>query len=85
MSPFVADDGFYRSVHEDVTKAQDPFFGTWFEGAAWVPVVLDEVYSGVKADNQFDELLCVNGRIVEVFYQAVFKCNAFFCFFAVYF
>ena len=43
-------------------------------------VVLDEVYSGVKAGNQFDELLCVKGRIVEVFYQAVFKCNAFFCF-----
>ena len=52
---------------------------------AWVRIVFDEVYRGVKAGNQFDELFCVKGRIVEVFYQAVFKCNAFFCFFAVYF
>jgi len=85
LSSFVADDGFYRSVHEDVTKAEDLFFWGWFEGAAWVRVVFDEVYRGVKADNQFDELLCLNGRIVEAFYQAVFKCNAFFCFLAVYF
>ncbi len=85
MSSFVSDDCFYRSVHEDVTKAEDAVFGAWFEGAAWVPVVLDEIYAGVKADNEFDELLCVKGGVVEVFYQAVFKCNAFFCFFAVYF
>ena len=85
LSSFVADDGFYFSIHEYVTKAEDAVFGARFKGAAWVRVVLDEVYSGVKEDNQFDELLCVNGGVVEVFYQAVFKCNAFFCFLAVYF